>query len=269
MSGDNDMYPNKDFWQNGFLDRKWNLWVHQKPKNIREYNQSLFKANKRVYMVTSKIVFEYINSYLYTEELVDLSLFVDGVVPQWEDKMNKHGCTLVLKINYKENPEINYKNIAYCWYDIINCLIQESVPESKSIVGTRFVSKPHWNEHHIELWLSECCEKSDVSEIQNYWERYISFLRAEEKKLQYRFMRKLIWFAYDHFAVYDYKKKDKRQKPNSPPKTHFMRSLELNPNDIVSVKESSFIITLGDDDSDSNTEQELLVIQDILKIIDH
>ena len=79
-----------------------------------------------------------------------LSLFKQGIRPEWEDKSNLFGGELICRLSLKQMNDLDY-----CWEILIIALIGESIDSGDEICGCRIVNKSNKGNilFKFEVWL--------------------------------------------------------------------------------------------------------------------
>lgn len=105
------------------------------------------------------------------KEISSISVFKKGILPKWEDPVNKHGAEFSKRKFNKKDP---LKEIDANWIDILMACIGCTVDQS--VTGIRVVdsSSPKKNEHtgvvefkilyRIELWFDNISKKQIIEE---------------------------------------------------------------------------------------------------------
>lgn len=152
------------------LSESYLLSTQRNAANYKNNNFQLFEFctlskfaslwNHTSYSNPSNLFYDSVNNNtrkFYTDEpdseekIIDgLLLFQSGIKPEWEDPLNKNGCSFDGNFKNLEPFEIDQ-----LWQDIVLALIGENFPYSQFITGIRFLDrmKKH-STVKIEIWIS-------------------------------------------------------------------------------------------------------------------
>ena len=85
-----------------------------------------------------------------------LCIFEDGVIPAWEDKVNKPGCDLFCRLPTTQNM----KKI---WQKTVFLLIGETFPNPETITGVRIVDRG--KVFKIEIWVRFLNDQEKLTQL--------------------------------------------------------------------------------------------------------
>ena len=104
------------------------------------------------------------------EKVMAYSLFRTGIMPQWEDIRNEHGC------EWGCRQEMDADNVSIIWKHIIASMVGGDL----DVLGARVVNKNTYSRRmtKIEVWLGE---EHDPAEIYGKIQRIISDLRLNSE----------------------------------------------------------------------------------------
>ena len=159
------------------LERTWTIWEmwSQNPQNQENYKENMqpvgdFEClhsfwqhwNYLPHAVPSDLFYDLKSNQqpmVYPEQIsVDaVSVFETGVIPAWEDPVNKTGCTVSVR------RQVQPEKIKEVWDRLVMSIIGESLPFSEQVVGCRVVSKQKFTK--FEVWLKLTCAQDDFQVI--------------------------------------------------------------------------------------------------------
>jgi hypothetical protein len=160
------------------LKRSWKFWIHTFCYDGNYVNSR--KCLHKTDIDNIKSFWQHYNNipspgYIFTKqkskqtnkEKIDilasvegLSFFVASCLPDWEDKNNENGCTLIFKGNF------NTTQINEIWCESILCLIGEYIVQSNYINGVRSINRLH--NHKLEIWIN-CCDSFIIKNIKEWF----------------------------------------------------------------------------------------------------
>ena len=78
-----------------------------------------------------------------------MSIFRDGIKPEWEDPVNADGGELLFRGS-------DLEMVDKMWYELVLSMVGEVMPQGELLVGARVIDKSAKgkNEYRIELWFS-------------------------------------------------------------------------------------------------------------------
>jgi len=78
-----------------------------------------------------------------------LSIFREGIKPEWEDPVNADGGELLFRGS-------DLEMVDKMWYELVLSMVGEVMPQGELLVGARVIDKSGKgkNEYRIELWFS-------------------------------------------------------------------------------------------------------------------
>lgn len=103
---------------------------------------------------TGKPFYNYNNE---DREVASISMFRDGVLPEWEDPRNKHGGEIILRKFFRKGvAPVEY--LDFLWETLAMGCVGEQFINSDNITGIRVVDSSMVNDdkplYRIELWFS-------------------------------------------------------------------------------------------------------------------
>lgn len=95
-----------------------------------------------------------------------MSIFLKGVVPQWEDPANKHGGEYQVRIQQQSNnpaAESTLDHLNRVWEALVQDLATRRFPNPHQILGARIVDKSFAGKEtfRIEVWFRSGEENSE------------------------------------------------------------------------------------------------------------
>ena len=113
--------------------RVWSKIPHSDPKNFFTFNKD-GKPHVNFYNIRG-----------IEQKVVSLAMFKTGILPAWEDKINKYGGEFSIKIGSSEASTGNF------WNALVQDLVSDNFPAVERVCGIRILDKGKLIK--IEVWV--------------------------------------------------------------------------------------------------------------------
>ena len=134
----------------------WNKYPGNNIKNIffdGEHVKYFFEDNKRI---------------------ISMNIFVDGILPMWEDEKNKGGKFFQCDYQIQKDKLDKFIDLAnFHWKKLILNVMGGGIPHADFINGVRFVDKTDFHRGKIimfrmEVWIRKNLDENDIQEMKQY-----------------------------------------------------------------------------------------------------
>ena len=146
---------------------RWTVWEQYESKGMQDYTDTMMKvawfgdpitfwrvwnriphSDPKKFFSFVKDGKSYVNYYEIRgveQKISSLALFKTGIIPAWEDQMNKHGGEFSTKVNSDE------KSTKGVWNALVLDLVTDNFPGNDRVCGIRVLDKG--KQIKLEVWV--------------------------------------------------------------------------------------------------------------------